>query len=104
MATLSIKITWNYIQDPNKPEDGFIVQRTVSQNNAPGVWAEIARVGVGMSEYSDINVVSGTTYFYRVASYSGGSVSNFTQSSAVSAVNPIPNAVTSVTAVVAMIP
>lgn len=55
-----VNLSWNYV---NGDEVGFVIQRKTEG----GVYTIIDTVGAGIHEYSDLNVIIGTTYYYMVA-------------------------------------
>ncbi|MCK5051023.1 MAG: endonuclease/exonuclease/phosphatase family protein [Candidatus Cloacimonetes bacterium] len=55
-----VNLSWNYV---NGDEVGFLIQRKAEG----GVYTIIDTVDAGIHEYSDINVIVGTTYYYMVA-------------------------------------
>lgn len=58
-----INLTW---KDNSSSEEGYIVQRSEGNNT---LFSEIDRVSSNSVSYSDANLTSGKTYYYRVAAY-----------------------------------
>src|SRR5262249_5254216 len=69
--------------------DAFYVQRAVDVQGAPGDWADAA-VGAGIDwHYMDRQVMTNTTYWYRLYASNGLGVSTFSEAASV-AVTPPP--------------
>jgi hypothetical protein len=66
-----LSLSWT---DNSGGQAGFVIQRGTSTS---GPYAEIAKVSLGVTSYSDTAVSLGTTYCYRVAAVEGGLVSDF---------------------------
>ena len=71
-AGSGLKVSWN---DRSTNETGFSIERGPS---ASGPWTEIATTVPNQNSYTDLAVVPGTTYFYRVASYNQKGSSAYT--------------------------
>ena len=93
-----VLLTWT---DNANNESGFIVQRRI----AGGTFALIATVGAknntGSVSYTDMNVVAGNNYDYRVAAISAGGQSTFSNTASVTLSAPpaAPSLLTVVTAI-----
>jgi len=92
VSTSQINLTWT---DNSNNETGFRIERKVSG----GSYSQIATVGANVKTYSDKNLSSNTTYFYRVRAYN--SIGNSTYSNEVSAGTGVPAAPTQLTAAAA---
>jgi hypothetical protein len=55
--------------DTATDEQGFRVERAPDLGGAPGVFAQIASVGVNVRAYSSSGLAKGTRYWYRVRAY-----------------------------------
>ena len=62
-------LTWNY---DGLVGDGFRIYRADSPMDPENLPLPIATVGVGVREYVDETVIDDATYYYRIASYVGG--------------------------------
>ena len=67
----SLDLTWT---DNATGETGYHIYRSISPN---GSFVKIANTSANSTTYSDTDVVSGTTYYYRVRAYTSDSVSSF---------------------------
>lgn len=65
-SAASLTLTW---QDMSTNEDGFNVQKKVEACTGAGAFAQLAAVGVNVITYSDLAIVEGNTYAYRVNAY-----------------------------------
>jgi hypothetical protein len=63
-----LTLTW---QDNSTNEDGFKIERGVS-----GSYAQIASVGPNIQSYTDMGLLAGTTYCYRVRAFNSSGVSS----------------------------
>lgn len=70
MISNKVELNWN---DNAANEEGYIIERSDGNNS---LYAEIARVS-GATTYSDINIINGQRYYYRVAAYSGSAKSDY---------------------------
>lgn len=61
-----IDLSWT---DNSGDEDGFKVQRSADGSTN---WTQVATRSSNVTTYSDPNLTSGTTYYYRVLAYNGG--------------------------------
>lgn len=57
-----VNLTW---KDNSTNETGFIIERKISS----GSFQEIARVGANVTNFTDQNLTSNTTYIYRILAY-----------------------------------
>jgi hypothetical protein len=81
-STRQINLTWT---DNSNNETGFVIQRS---GGTSGTFATIATVGAGVTSYSDLGLLPGTTYTYEVAAInSGGSSAYAGPTAAKTAVN-----------------
>ena len=62
VATNQIKLTWI---DNSANEDGFNLERSTNGGN----YSSVGMVVAGVTNYSDIGLAAGTTYFYRVQAF-----------------------------------
>src|SRR5207244_3433118 len=70
-STSQINLTWT---DNNPNESGYKIER--SPDGSSG-WTEIADIAANSTSYSDQGLPSGTTFFYRIRAYGGGSFSGY---------------------------
>ncbi|ODM27234.1 fibronectin type III domain-containing protein [Acetivibrio mesophilus] len=61
-------------KDNSDDEDGFVIERKSNQ----GEFAEIARVGRNVEKYTDNQLYSNTTYYYRIKGYDKNIYTNYT--------------------------
>jgi hypothetical protein len=54
-------------------ELGYYIERSEDNNN----WFLLDTVGAGSSQFTDLTVVPGTTYYYRVQAYNGSGISSY---------------------------
>jgi hypothetical protein len=59
-------VTWS---DRSNNEDGFVVERRTGNS---GGFAEVARLGAGVTRYEDGDLRAGTTYQYQVRAFNRG--------------------------------
>ncbi|MDO9535639.1 MAG: fibronectin type III domain-containing protein [Bacillota bacterium] len=89
VSTSQINLTWT---DNSNNETGFRIERKISG----GSYSQIAVVGANVKAYSDKNLSTNTTYYYRVRAYN--SIGNSTYSNEASAGTGVPAAPTQLTA------
>lgn len=66
-----INLMW---KDNSNDENGFYIDRKV---NVTGTYVQIAAVGSGVTNYSDINLAGTKEYFYRVRAFNAGGPSAY---------------------------
>ena len=71
-----VNLSWNY---DNGDEVGFLIQRKAEG----GVYAIIDTIDAGIHEYSDVNVIAGTTYYYMIAAIYADSQSEWSNEASV---------------------
>ncbi len=64
-----VTITWT---DASDDEEGFTVERSSDGTQ----WAEIARLGAGVTSFADVTVVAKQPYSYRVKAFNAGGFSD----------------------------
>ncbi|MEJ2511395.1 MAG: Ig-like domain-containing protein, partial [Anaerolineales bacterium] len=69
-SAYQIDLTWT---DVAIDELGYYIERSVDNNN----WFPLDTVGAGSSQFTDLTVVPGTTYYYRVQAYNGSGISSY---------------------------
>ena len=91
-ATNNVNLSW---YDLRLDEDGFKIERTPDANGTPGQWAEIATVNATNNifpyfdyHYSDTNVTTNTTYWYRVRAFNVIGLSGYSDPARVDIVPP----------------
>ena len=84
VSTNRINLSW---ADNSNNEDGFKVERALDNGGSPGTWAEIAAVGMNVTNYSDTGLPPDRTYWYRVRAYNAGGNSDY--SNQASATTPV---------------
>jgi YVTN family beta-propeller protein len=70
-SPFEINLSWT---DNSDDENGFIIERT----NYGGIFTRIAVVGPDVTSYTDAELYSYTTYYYRVAAYNDAGDSDYT--------------------------
>ncbi|MEX0784233.1 MAG: fibronectin type III domain-containing protein [Dehalococcoidia bacterium] len=65
LSTASIRLNW---VDNSSNEQGFKVERS---NNGGTSWVHIATLGVNVTTWTNVSLLPGTTYQYRVRAYEG---------------------------------
>lgn len=80
VATNRINLNWT---DTSDVETGFYIERAPA---ATGPWIHLAAVEANVTSFSDVNLFSGNTWYYRVRSYNAAGNSAYTI--AVSATTP----------------
>jgi autotransporter-associated beta strand protein len=85
VATNQINLTWI---DNSTNEDGFNLERSTNGGN----YSSLALLAAGTTNYSDTNLVAGTTYFYRVQAFRScwGNSAYSTPASAATLLPPAP--------------
>ena len=68
-----MKITLSWI-DNSTDESGLAIERKMGTD---GTYAEVARVGVNATTFSDSSVSQNTTYYYRVRTYNANGYSPY---------------------------
>ena len=71
VSSSEIDLTW---QDNSSNESGFVVQRAAT---SAGPWSQIAKVGAGVTAYSNTGLSAATIYYYRVSAYNNSSSSSY---------------------------
>ena len=66
-----LTLTWS---DSSADEVGFAIERSLGSG---GPFTETARTGLGITAYSDTNVIAGTTYCYRVRAFNDTGYSDY---------------------------
>jgi titin len=69
LGTNGVDVWWS---DGYSGIDGFKIERALDNNGAPGIWTEIASTnaaGLGFYRFSDLNVQTNTTYWYRLRAF-----------------------------------
>jgi hypothetical protein len=69
---ISNKVELNWIDNATN-EEGYIIERSDGNNS---LYTEIGRVS-GATTYSDLNIINGQRYYYRVAAYVGSAKSDY---------------------------
>lgn len=65
---MTIKLDWT---DPNPLESGYKVYRSTSPMSVGALPAPLATLGANATTYTDLSVVDGTTYYYRIGAFDG---------------------------------
>ena len=89
-----IDLSW---QDTNSSETDNFVERSLSQSSG---FVQIAALARNVTSYQDLDVVEGTTYFYRVFAAKNGTPSPYSNTASTTTPQTIPIAPGSLTAVV----
>ena len=71
VSAFEITLSWT---DNSDDENGFKIERT----NFGGIFAGIAIVGPNVTSYADAELISYTTYYYRVLAYNDAGDSDYT--------------------------
>ncbi|MGH7494416.1 MAG: fibronectin type III domain-containing protein, partial [bacterium] len=71
VSSSQIDLTWT---DQTTNESGFKIER---KTGVAGTYAEIAAVGVNVTNYSNTGLATGTQYFYRIRAYNSSNVSTY---------------------------
>jgi parallel beta-helix repeat protein len=71
-SSIAINLTWT---DTSSNEEGFKIERSTSAGSG---FAVIATVAANVANYSDSNLTSSTTYYYRVKAYNSAGESAYT--------------------------
>ena len=91
-----IDLTWD---DGLANEDGYtLVRSAYSFLTGWGAWLSVCDVPADTTSYSDIGVVAGTLYRYRVRAYMGNALSAWSNTASAMAVNVPPSSPTNLTA------
>lgn len=80
----SVGFSWN---DLSSNEEGFRIERKIRND---GLWTLLTLVGANTTDYTDNGLQSGVEYFYRIAAYNAGGISEWTQTEGHSAKTPEP--------------
>jgi hypothetical protein len=92
VSTTQINLAW---VDNSNNELGFRIERSVDGGNT---WSQIADVGAGVGSFSDVTVVAGATYSYRVYAYNASATSDYSNTATATTV-PLAPASASATAI-----
>ncbi len=82
-TTASVSLSWS---NPND-ETGFVLERSVGTS---GNWSVLAALIADVTAYTDSNVVSLTTYFYRIKAINAGGASAYSIVRSVTVPAPAP--------------
>jgi hypothetical protein len=87
VTTSQIDLAW---VDNSYNENGFKIERKISQSGTTGAYTMIATVGANVRSYSNTGLTAATTYYYRIQAYNSGG--NSLYSNEANATTPIhPN-------------
>jgi autotransporter-associated beta strand protein len=67
-AILSDQVNLSWISTAVGPT-GFTIERAPDDGGSPGTWMQIASVASNITAYSDMGLMAGTTYWYRVRAH-----------------------------------
>ena len=81
ISSFQIGLSWT---DTSTNEDGFKIERSLNGTN----FTQIAQVSTNVTNYRNITLFPGKTYFYRVRAYNAGGASTY--SAVASAATPAP--------------
>lgn len=84
VSSSRINLSW---QDNSADETGFLVER---KQGAGGAWAQAGTTGANITTFSDSGLVSGTTYFYRVAANTAGGASGYSNEASAATMAGLP--------------
>ncbi len=79
----SLILNWT---DNSDNEEGFDVERRIEN----GEWEDIGSVGSNLMAFSDSNLTTGTTYYYRVNAYNGFGDSEYSNTAIANMTAPSP--------------
>ena len=82
VSSSQINLRWT---DNAANETGFTIERSLGNG---GAWSAIAKRSANVTTYSDLSVVAGTLYSYRVCAYNGTGNSGY---STVASATPLPS-------------
>ena len=87
-----IDLTWN---ENAVDEQGYRIERAPDAGGVPGVFTQIASVGLNVRTYSNTGVSANTRYWYRVRAYNAVGTSPYSNdASAIMTTPPAPTALT----------
>jgi len=98
-STSSITVSWESVTGANESTEYYIYR----SSTADGTYGQIVHVSSSTTSYTDTGLLSGTTYYYRVAAYNSGRTGNLssyayatTQPSAPTGVTATANSLSSI--------
>jgi len=88
-----INLAWT---DNASNETGFKIERKTPQSG--GTYAEIASLAANITGYSNLGLISGTSYFYRVRAFNAGGHSAYSNEAEATTLSNLPAAPNNLTA------
>ncbi|HOK33571.1 MAG TPA: fibronectin type III domain-containing protein [Fervidobacterium sp.] len=92
LSSTQIKLTW---QDKSTDELGFKIER---KTGASGTWKETAEASANTETFTDTNLDSNTTYYYRIKAYNNFGYSGYSNEASATTSIGIPQAPTDLNA------